>query len=321
MKAIIWTNYGPPEVLEVQDIPRPSPGPKEVLIRVHASTVTAGDCEARSFQFPVLFRAPMRLYFGLFKPRIKVLGQELAGEVVEVGNEVTEFRHGDRVVSPTMMRFGAYAEYACLPASYPIVKIPDTLSFEEAATIPTGGMNGLHFVNKAEVKAGDHVLINGAGGSIGTYALQIAKARGATVTCVDSGMKLEMLRELGADIGIDYTKEDFTQNGRRYDVIIDIVGKADFSDCIRSLNESGRLVLGNPTFSGMMRGIKISKTTSKKVLFQLAAYNKSVMNDLVKQVSNGEIKVIIDKKYRLDDMVEAHRYVEKGLKQGNVVIV
>lgn len=321
MKAVIWTNYGPPEVLEVHDIPRPKPGPKDVLIKVHASTVTAGDCEARRFQFPLLFRVPMRLYFGLFKPRIKTLGQELAGEVVETGDQVKDFKPGDRVVAPTMMRFGAHAEYTCLPASYPIAHIPDALSYEEAATIPTGGMNGLHFINKAEVKTGDHVLINGAGGSIGTYALQIAKARGARVTCVDSGIKLDMLRTLGADDGIDYTKEDFTQNGRNYDVIIDIVGKADFDNSIAALNQGGRLVLGNPTFTGMMRGIKVSKTTSKKVLFELAGYKRPVLSNMAEQIAKGEIKVVIDRTFSLDEMIEAHHYIEKGLKMGNVIIV
>lgn len=320
MKAVIWTKYGAPGVLEVRELPEPAPKSNEVLINVRATTVTAGDCEVRSFTFPALFWLPMRLFLGLVRPRIKILGQELAGEVVAVGEKVTEFKPGDRVLAATMMRFGAYAEFVCLPESYPVVKIPNTLPFEEAATIPTGGLNGLHFIQHPEVAAGDQVLINGAGGSIGTYALQIAKHLGATVTCVDSGPKLDMLRELGADHVIDYTREDFTQQGQSYDVIVDVVGKAGFADCIRLLNAGGRLVLGNPTFTGMIRGLWVSKTSNKKVRFKLAGYEKSKLRALAQQVANGTLKAVIDRTFTLEDMQAAHTYVESSSKKGNLVI-
>jgi len=203
MKAIVWTGYGPADVLKLQEVEKPAPRDNEVLIRVHAATVTMGDCEARRLKFPLWIRLPLQIYPGLWRPeRIKILGQELAGEIEAVGGQVTRFKVGDPVFAPTFFRFGAYAEYACLPETYLVCK-PAHLSYKEAATIPAGGINGLHFLRAGSVQPGQRVLINGAGGSIGTFAVQIARSLGAEVIGVDSSEKLDMLRSIGADRVID----------------------------------------------------------------------------------------------------------------------
>lgn len=321
MKAIIWTRYGPPEVLQLQEVEKPIPKDNEVLIKIHATTVTAGDCEARSFKFPSLFWLPLRIVFGLTKPSRKpILGQELAGEIEAVGKDVTQFKKGDPVFAATLLRFGAYAEYVCLPETHPMALKPANITYEEAATIPTGGFNGLHFLRKANVQSGEKVLINGAGGSIGTYAVQIAKSLGAEVTCVDSASKLEMLRAIGADHLIDYTREDFTQSGQGYDVIIDVVGKSSFSDSVRALTQNGRYVLGNPSLAGMIRALWTSMTSDKRVIFEVASYRPEDIAFLKELLEAGKIKVVIDKCYSLEQTAEAHSYVEKGHKNGNVVI-
>ncbi len=321
MKAVIWTTYGGPDVLQLREIAKPVPKDNEVLIKVHAATVTAGDCEVRALKIPILYRLPLRLYVGFAKPqRLTILGQELAGEIAAVGKAVTRFKPGDQVFAATLLRFGAYAEYACLPETYPIVLKPANMSYAEAATIPTGGVNGLHFLQKANLQAGERLLINGAGGSIGTYALQIAKAWGAEVTCVDSTPKLAMLRALGADYVIDYTQTDFTKNGQRYDVIIDVVGKSPFSRSILALKQNGRYVLGNPSLRGMARGLWVSNRTDKRVIFEMAAYTPADLLSLKALIEAGKVKAVIDRSYPLAQTVEAHRYVEQGHKTGNLVI-
>lgn len=320
MQAIVWTKYGPPDVLQLKEVEKPAPKDNEVLIRIYAATVTAGDCEIRNLKLPILFRLPMRFYVGLKKPkRITILGQELAGEIEAVGKEVTQFKKGDQVFAATLFRFGAYAQYVCLPETYPVLK-PANMTYEEAATIPTGGINGLHFLRKANIQSGQRVLINGAGGSIGTYAVQIAKSFGADVTCVDSARKLHMLRSIGADHVIDYTQDDFTRSGETYDVVIDVVGKSSFSGSVRSLKQKGRYVLGNPSLSGMLRGRWTSSTTEKKVIFEEASYRTEDYLFLKELIEAGKIKPVIDRPYPLEQIAEAHRYVETGHKQGNVVI-
>lgn len=321
MKAVVTTKYGSPDMLELMEIEKPTPKDNEVLIRVYATTVTAGDCEARSFEFPILFWVPLRLYMGIRRPRLNILGQELAGEIEAVGKTVTQFKTGDKIFAATLMRFGAYAEYVCLPETYPIVHKPEDITFDEAATIPTGGINGLHFINKANVQAGEKILINGAGGSIGTYAVQIANSLGAEVTVVDSKEKFDMMQSIGADHTIDYTEEDFTRNHERYDVIIDVVGKISFSRAIRSLRQNGRYILGNPSLSNIIRGFWISKTTDRKVLFELAGTKKENLIYLGKLVGNGTIQSVLDRHYTLEQTAEAHVYVDDGHKQGNVAII
>lgn len=262
----------------------------------------------------------MRLYIGLRKPtRVKILGQEVAGEIAAVGQDVTRFKEGDRVFAPTFFRFGAYAEYACLSEKYPHFK-PGNMTFEEAATIPTGGMNGVHFLRVANVRAGERVLINGAGGSIGTYAIQIAKAWGAEVTAVDSTEKLAVLRSIGADRVVDYTKGDFTKSGETYDVIIDVVGKSSFSRSVRALRPGGRYMLGNPRLSGIFRGRLVSMTSDKKVIAETASYKAEEYAILIELIEAGKVKAVFDRSYPLEQTAEAHRYVEAGHKKGNVVI-
>ena len=320
MKAIVWTKYGPPDVLQLREVETPMPAENEVRIKVHAATVTAGDCEVRSLKILILFRLPVRLYAGLMKPqRITILGQELAGEVESVGKGVTRFKEGDPVFAPTFFRFGAYAEYACLPESYLHLK-PANMTFEEAATIPTGGVNGLHFLNVANVQRGERVLINGAGGSIGTYAIHIAKSLGAEVTAVDSAEKLAMLRSIGADHVVDYTSEDFTRRGETYDVIIDVAGKSPFSGSLRSLNTNGRYILGNASLPAMLKSRFTPKTAGKKVMVALANYQAEDYARLRELIEAGQIKPVIDRRYPLEQTAEAHSYVDTGNKKGNVVI-
>jgi NADPH:quinone reductase-like Zn-dependent oxidoreductase len=320
LKAIIHTTYGAPAWLSFQEVKKPVPKANEVCIKIHAATVTSGDCEVRRFDIPMLFWLPLRLIMGFFKPRNKILGGELAGVIESIGGNVTRFKQGDQVFAATMMRLGAYAEYICLPETYPIAIKPDSVSFEKAATIPTGGLNGLHFLRKGQVKKGDEILINGAGGSIGTYAVQIAKSLGAYVTAVDSTSKLDLLRSLGADAVIDYTKQDFVMNGKKYDVIIDVVGKRFDTKSFQSLKKGGRYVMGNPRLPGMIKGLWSSLTSDYKVYFQLAPYKTEDLIYLSELVAKGNVKAVIAKNYPLAQIAEAHTFVESGEKIGNVVI-
>lgn len=326
MKAIVWTKYGPPDGLQLQEVETPTPKESEILIKIQATTVTAGDCELRDLTLAPLFRLPFRLYFGWRKPRrVMVLGQELAGDVVAVGKKVTQFQVGDPVFAATGLRLGAYAEFTCLPVQSAMTLVwpkPVNMSYEEAATIPTGGMNAIHFLRKAKVQPGEKVLINGAGGSIGTYGVQIAKAWGAEVTAVDGASKLEMLRTVGADHVIDYTQEDFTRRGERYDVVIDVVGgsKSSFGRTVRCLRANGRYILGNPSLSGMFRGAWLTAVSDKQIIWEAASYQPEDVRLLMALIEAGRIKVVIDRRYPLADTAVAHRYVEAGHKQGHVVI-
>lgn len=245
MKAIITTRYGPPEVLQLAEVEKPIPKSNEVRIKIYATTVNLGDCDLRAFNVPASYWLPLRIIMGITKPKIKIFGQELAGEIESVGNEVTYYKPGEKVFLGTNMKLGGYAEFVCIPADYPMGNIPDGLSYQEAATIPVGGCNALYFIRKATITQGEKVLINGAGGSIGTYALQLIKKQGAEVTVVDSAEKLDMLRSIGADYTIDYKAEDFTRNGKKYDVILDVIGKAPYTRTLKCLTYGGRYVLIN----------------------------------------------------------------------------
>ncbi|MHA2270389.1 MAG: NAD(P)-dependent alcohol dehydrogenase [Candidatus Hodarchaeales archaeon] len=323
MKAIVWTKYGPPDALQLKEVEKPTPKDNEVLVKVHATTVTAGDCELRRLKFPLLLRLPLRIYTGLRKPkRLTILGQELAGEIEAVGKDVTLFKKGDQVFAATDFGFGAYAEHNCLPeAGDGVVALkPANMTYEEAAAVPVGGLNAVHFLKKANIQSGHKVLINGAGGSIGTIAVQLAKSFEAEVTAVDSTGKLDMLRSIGADHVIDYTQEDFTKSGETYDVIFDVVGKASYSGSIRSLTKKGIYLLGNPTLSRSVRGRWTSMRSGKKVIGGTASYKTEDLLFLKELIEAGKIKSVIDRRYPLEQMAEAHRYVETGEKAGNVVI-
>jgi NADPH:quinone reductase-like Zn-dependent oxidoreductase len=318
MKAILCERYGPPEVLQLREVEKPTPKDNEILVRVDATTVTAGDCEIRKFKMPALLWLPARIGFGFRGPRKKILGQELAGEIESVGKDVKLFKKGDQVFALTGFHLGAYAEYDCLPENGLVATKPANMTYEEAATVPLGGLHASHFLRKASIQSGQRVLINGAGGSIGTLAVQLAKSFGAEVTAVDSAGKLDMLRSIGADQVIDYSKEDFTQSGVSYDVIFDIVGKSSFSGSIRSLKARGFYLLGNPGLSQLARRYWTS-TGGKKVMSGM----KCGAEDLVflkGLIEAGKVRSVIDRSYPLEEIAEAHRYVDTGQKAGNVVI-
>lgn len=319
MKAIVFTQYGPPDVLQLKEVEKPTPKDNEVLIRIDATTVTAADCELRSLKLPIWLRLPIRIYLGLIRPRNKILGQELAGEIEAVGKDVKRLRKGDQVFAWTGLGLGAYAEYTCRPEKGMLAIKPANMTYEEAAAIPLGGLNALHFLRKGNVQSGQKVLILGAGGSIGTFAVQLARYFGAEVTAVDSTGKLDMLRSIGADQVIDYTQEDFTKNGETYDVIFDVVGKSSFTRSVRSLKHNGRYLLANPRLSQMVRGLWTSRS-SKKVIFGAASEKTEDLILLKELIEAGEIQSVIDRGYPLEHIAEAHRYVDTGHKKGNVVI-
>ncbi|NER15040.1 zinc-binding dehydrogenase [Leptobacterium flavescens] len=317
MKAIVFDQYGPPEVLQLKEVKKPVPKEHQVLIRVHATTVTAGDCEIRAFKFPLLYWLPLRLMFGFFKPRIKVLGQELAGVIEAVGNKVNGFKTGDPVFAATTVRMGAYAEYICLPGNATIALKPEEVSFDKAAIIPTGGLNALHYLRKADPKKGEKILIIGGGGNFGSFAIQLAKYFGLEVTAVDSAEKLEMMRSIGADHVIDYSREDCTEKQETYDIIFDLVGKSSFSACIRALKVKGRYIMATPVLSKVIKGMFLK---DKKVISQLAKYKVEDLDYLAQLMEEGKIKAVIDRSYPLEQTAEAHRYVESGYKKGNIAI-
>jgi len=326
MKAIIWTKYGSPDGLQLKDVDKPIPKDNEVLVKVYATTVTAGDSELRRLKLPLMLSYPMRLYVGLIRPtRIKILGQELAGEVEAVGQDVKLFRTGDQVFGTTGLGFGAYAEYICLPGDPnemqgALAIKPVNMSYEEAAAVPTAGFEALHFLRQADIQRGKKVLIIGAGGSIGTFSVQLAKHFGGEVTGVDSTEKMDMLRSIGADRVIDYKKEDYTKNGESYDLIIDVVGKSSVTRRLKLLKQDGYYFLAYAGLSHIVLGMWTSMTSNKKVKIESASQTKEDLLLLKELIEAGKIKSVIDRHYPLEQTAEAHRYVETGHKKGNVVI-
>jgi len=321
VKAVVYTKYGSPDVLELKEVEKPIPKDDEVLIKIHAAEVTKADCEMRSFNFPVKwFWLPLRVAMGFIKPKRQILGGYFAGEVESVGKDVSKFKKGDQVFGTTRLRLGAYGEYVCLPASYTLVPKPYNVSFEEAAAVPLGGLNALHFLRKANIRKGEKVLVNGAGGSIGTFGVQIAKAMGAQVTAVDSTIKEEMLHRIGADHFFDYTKEDFTKSGQTYDVIFDMVAKSSYSECVKTLNPKGRYLMANPRMSDMLRSVLTSKFTDKTAIFVFAGEKEEELLALKDMIEEGKIKPIVNKIYPLKQAAQAHRRVEAEQRLGPVVI-
>ena len=324
MKAIVYTEYGSADVLRLEEIVKPTPNDAEILIRVRAAEVTKADCELRSFSFPVKwFWLPLRLALGITRPKRQVLGCYFSGEVEAVGKDVSKFEVGDQVFGSTQLRMGAYGEYVCLPAEYTISAKPSNMSFEEAAAVPLGGLNALHFLRMACVQKGEKVLINGAGGSIGIFGVQIAKDMGAEVTAVDSGIKQSMLRRMGADHFFDYTKEDFTESGpscQRYDVIFDMVARSSYSGCVAALTPKGRYVMGNPRLSDMLRSVVTSVFTDKKVFFAFAGETEEELLALKEMIEAGKIKSTVDRVFPMERVAEAQRRVETEQRLGSVVI-
>jgi len=321
---MVCTAYGSPDVLELRDVPRPVPKDNEVLVRVRATTVSAADCELRRFDFAPWIWVPVRLAFGVFRPRQPVLGQELAGDVEAVGSDVTSLAPGDRVFGTTGIGLGAYAEYICLRENARTGAIAPMLvnqSYEEAAAVPYGGGEALQFLRKANVQSGQRVLVNGAGGSFGTFAVQLAKVLGAHVTAVDSAPKLEMLRTIGADRVIDYAREDFTASSETYDVIFDIVRNTPSGRMVRLLTENGWLLMANPGFMQIVRARWASRGSGRRVSIAGSSGTSEDLAHLRDLIESGRLHPVIDRSFPLEQMAEAHRYAETGQKLGNIVIV
>jgi NADPH:quinone reductase-like Zn-dependent oxidoreductase len=320
MKAIICTKYGPPEVLQLQEVEKPVPSDHEILVKVSATTVTAGESLVRRFAVPLSYWLLARLMIGLRKPRKAIPGMVVAGEVEAVGKEVTRFQRGDQVFAYDITKFRTYAEYTCLPENSAIASKPSTVTYEEAAAIPYGGITALHFLKQGKIEAGQHVLIYGASGSVGTCAVQLAKHFGAIVTGVCSTTNVALVKSLGADQVIDYTQEDWTRSGETYDVLFDAVGKTSFPDCLKVLKKDGVYLqpLAAPALS--LRMLWAGMTSSKTLIGGTATPTTKDLISLKELVEAGKIKPVIDRRYPLEQIVEAHRYVDQGHKKGDVVI-
>ena len=320
MLAVVYEKYGSPDVLDFQEVAKPRPGDDEILVKVRATTVTVADIRSRSFTVPSSVWLPARISLGFTKPKKSILGVELAGEVDSVGKDVSRFKKGDLVFAATLINFGAYAEYVCLPEDATVAIKPFNISNEEAAALPIGARTALHYIRKANIQPGQKILIYGASGSVGTYAVQLAKYFGAEVTGVCSSANLELVKSLGADKVIDYTVEDFSTKGEIYDIVFEAVNKSSFSACIRALKEGGIYVnVTEPLPSIEMLWTKI--TSSKKLM--LGENPPESTEDLLflkELVETGKLRPVIDRCYPLEQIVEAHRYVDKGHKKGNVVI-
>jgi NADPH:quinone reductase-like Zn-dependent oxidoreductase len=318
MKAIVYEKYGPPEVLQLKEVEKPTPMDNEVLIRVHATTVTKYDCWMRSSTAPPGFWLPSRIASGFRKPKQPILGTALAGEIEAVGKDGKLFNKGDQVYGFTSS-LGAYAEYICLPEEGVAIK-PANLTYEEAAAVVQGGLTALYFLRKGNIQSGQKALIFGASGGIGIYAVQLAKYFGAEVTGVCSTPKLEMVKSLGADNVIDYTKEDFTKNAQTYDIIFDTVGKTSVSRSLRSLEEKGFYIFATFGLAMLIRALWLTRKSSKRAIFGVIEESAEDLIFLKELVEAGEIKPVIDRRYPFKQTAEAHKYVETGHKKGNVVI-
>jgi NADPH:quinone reductase-like Zn-dependent oxidoreductase len=328
MKAVIYTEYGPPDVLQLKEVEKPAPKDNEILIRIYATSVNVGDIWARNFKeitprkftMPFPLWLPSRMYFGFTKPKINILGSEFAGEVEAAGKDVKRFRKGDQVFGYRGQSMGAYAEYLCMPEDGLVAIKPANMTYAEAATVPYGALTALSLLRKVNIQRGQKVLINGASGNIGSAAVQLAKYFGAEVTGVCGTPRLEFVKALGANKVIDYTRDDFTKNDETYDLIFDILGKSSFSSCQNSLKRNGIYLLASFKMKQLFQMLWTSITGGEKVICALSSESQKDLIFIKELVEKGKIRSIIDKSYPLEQTAEAHRYVETGYKTGSVTI-
>jgi len=328
MKAITYTEYGSPDVLQVRELEKPTPKDGEILIRIRATRVNYGDMLARKFgkvttkefNMPGILLLPARLDFGIRKPKKYILGSEFSGVIEATGKDVKRFKAGDAVFGYRGSSFGAYAEYLCMPENGLVTHKPANMSFEEATLIPYGALTALSHFKKVNIQPGQKVLVNGASGGIGSAGVQLAKYFGAEVTGVSGTTKLAFVQALGADKVIDYTKEDFTKNGERYDLIYDILGKSSFEKCQSSLTPNGILLYASFKTKQLVQMMQTSKSTGKKVICTFSSETLDDLNFIKGLVEEGKLKTVIDKRFSLEETAEAHRYYESGKNAGNVVI-
>lgn len=329
MKAITYTEYGSPDVLQLRELEKPTPKDGEILIRIRATRVNYGDMLARrfgsvtskEFNMPGILLIPSRLDFGIRKPKKYILGSEFSGVIEAIGNGVNRFKAGDAVFGYRGLSFGAYAEYLCMPEGGLVTHKPTNMSFEEATLVPYGALTAISHLKKVNIKPGQKVLVNGASGGIGSAGVQLAKYFGAEVTGVCSTNKLAFVQALGADKVIDYTKEDFTKNGETYDLIYDILGRSSFETCQTSLTPSGILLYASFKTKQLLQMIQTSKSTGKKVICTISSENLDDLNFIKELVEAGKYKTLIDKRFSLEETAEAHRYYESGQNSGDVVII
>ncbi len=322
MKAVVWEKYGDSSGLIYKEVEKPVPKKDQVLIKIHGTTVSRGDTEMRGLQFSWLLKTMIRLYMGSIKPRNMILGQELSGTIEALGEDVKTYKPGDKVIATTGFKFGGYAEYICLNPSSDMVTMalkPDSLSFHEAAALPVAGMEAYHYLELADLKKGDHILINGGGGSFGSFAIQLAKFYGAKVTGVDAVEKFDILKDAGADECIDFHGDSFYKNLDQYDVIFDIVGKTNFRKSLKCLKEDGRYIFATPRSKYKLQR-HFQSTGNKKIIFDLSKPSNQLLNRAIQLVKEVPIKIYIDKVMPLKEVPKAHDYIEKGLKKGNLVI-
>ena len=328
MKAIVYTEYGPPEVLQLKEVEKPTPKADEVLIRIHAASVNFGDIAARNFGnishreffMPLPFYLIGGLQFGFSKPKNTILGNEFAGEIEAVGKDVTAFKPGDQVFGYPGPQMRCYAEYRCLPGNGPLGLKPTNMSYEEAAVVPYGSLMAIDLLRKVDIQRGQQVLINGASGGIGSGVLQLAKHYGAEVTAVCGTPRMDFVKALGADKVIDYTKEDFTHNGETYDLIVDVLGKISFTQCKDSLKEAGKYVMTSFKMRDFVDMLRTSFGGGKKAICTILVAKPEDLVFTKELVEAGKLKAVIDKSFQLEQTADAHRYVESGQKKGNVVI-
>lgn len=328
MKAVIWTEYGPPDVLQIQEIEKPTPQDNDILIKIKATSVNYGDLLARNFKsvtprefnMPFLFWLLSRLFFGFKNPKMKILGSEFAGEIEATGKNVKRFKTGDAVFGYLGQNMGAYAEYLCVNEDSVVAPKPANMSFEEAGVVPMGSIMAWYLMHKAKIQPGQKVLINGASGSIGSAAVQIAKHLGAEITGVCGTQRLEYVKSLGADHVIDYSTEDFTQNGEQFDLVFDVLGKSSFSRAKNVLSQNGRYLLASFKMKQLFQMLWTSIFGSKRVLCILAPGSTEDLIAVKNLIEAGKFKTIIDKSFPLEQTAEAHRYVETGYQKGKVAI-